>query len=136
LIDLLDSPTLPHRVRVYEHVDAADVGNWAHGAIALSVRASVSSRGGCDKSPEESDARRRLAFSAQRSSVEVARTGRRDKGANGQPAFGVYVRDPLAGIAHANGLLVVTLAGSRISRKVRFDNSKTPLLGLPRTIAR
>jgi RNA polymerase sigma-70 factor (TIGR02960 family) len=35
--------------------------------------------------------------------------------ANGQPAFGVYVRDPRARVAHASGLLVLTLAGSRIS---------------------
>ena len=32
--------------------------------------------------------------------------------ANGQPAFGVYVRDPATGVFHANGMLVVT-AGRR-----------------------
>ena len=31
--------------------------------------------------------------------------------ANGQPAFGVYVSDPHAPVFHANGLMVVTLAG-------------------------
>jgi RNA polymerase sigma-70 factor (TIGR02960 family) len=54
--------------------------------------------------------------------------------ANGQPAFGVYVRDPLTGVAHANGMLVLTLAGSRIRAITRFDNSVLPQFGLPRTL--
>ena len=54
--------------------------------------------------------------------------------ANGQPAFGSYVRDPLTGVAHANGLLVLTLAGERISAITRFDNSVLPRFGLPRTL--
>jgi RNA polymerase sigma-70 factor (ECF subfamily) len=54
--------------------------------------------------------------------------------ANGQPAFGNYVRDPLTGVAHANGLLVFTLAGERISTITRFDNSVLPRFGLPRTL--
>jgi RNA polymerase sigma-70 factor (ECF subfamily) len=54
--------------------------------------------------------------------------------ANGQPAFGVYVRDPVTDVAHANGMLVLTLAGSRISAMTRFDNSVLPLFGLPRTL--
>jgi len=54
--------------------------------------------------------------------------------ANGQPAFAGYVRDPLARIAHANGLLVLTLAGSRICAMTRFDNSVLPRFGLPRTL--
>jgi RNA polymerase sigma-70 factor (TIGR02960 family) len=54
--------------------------------------------------------------------------------ANGQPAFGVYVRDPVTDVAHANGMLVLTLAGSRISAMTRFDNSMLPLFGLPRTL--
>lgn len=54
--------------------------------------------------------------------------------ANGQPAFGVYVHDPLTGIAHANGMLVLTLAGSRIRAMTRFDNSVIALFGLPRTL--
>ena len=54
--------------------------------------------------------------------------------ANGQPAFGSYVRDPLTGVAHANGLLVLTLAGDRISAITRFDNSVLPRFGLPRTL--
>ncbi len=54
--------------------------------------------------------------------------------ANGQPAFGVYVRDPRAKIAHATGLLVLTLAGGRICAMTRFDNSVLPRFGLPRTL--
>jgi RNA polymerase sigma-70 factor (ECF subfamily) len=55
--------------------------------------------------------------------------------ANGQPAFGLYVRDPLADIDHANGMLVLTLAGGQISVMTRFDNSVLALFGLPRTMA-
>jgi RNA polymerase sigma-70 factor (TIGR02960 family) len=54
--------------------------------------------------------------------------------ANGQPAFGVYIRDPRANVAHANGLLVLTLAGHRICAMTRFDNSVLPRFGLPRTL--
>jgi RNA polymerase sigma-70 factor (TIGR02960 family) len=54
--------------------------------------------------------------------------------ANGQPAFGLYVRDPVTGLAHANGMLVLTLAGSRIRAMTGFDNSVLPLFGLPRTL--
>ncbi len=54
--------------------------------------------------------------------------------ANGQPAFGVYLRDPRARLAHANGLLVFTLAGARICVMTRFDNSVLPSFGLPRTL--
>jgi hypothetical protein len=54
--------------------------------------------------------------------------------ANGRPAFGVYVSDPLAPVFHANGLMVVTLAGSRASALTRFDNSNLSRFGLPRTL--
>ncbi|MGW2705563.1 sigma-70 family RNA polymerase sigma factor [Streptomyces sp. NPDC001340] len=55
--------------------------------------------------------------------------------ANGQPAFGSYLRDPHSPIAHAYGLLVLTLEGDRISALTRFgDNSLLPLFGLPRTL--
>lgn len=54
--------------------------------------------------------------------------------ANGQPAFGVYAHDHLTGIAHANGMLVLTLAGARIARMTRFDNSVLAPFGLPRTV--
>jgi len=54
--------------------------------------------------------------------------------ANGQPAFGVYVRDPATGVFHANGMLVVTLAGDRIRALTRFDNSVIARFGLPRRL--
>ena len=46
-----------------------------------------------------------------------------------------YVRDPRSGIQHANGLMVLTLAGERISTITRFDNSGLGRFGLPRTLA-
>jgi RNA polymerase sigma-70 factor, ECF subfamily len=55
--------------------------------------------------------------------------------ANGQPAFGVYLRDPLTHVAHAFGLFVITLAGDRVSAITRFDNGVLPRFGLPRTLA-
>jgi RNA polymerase sigma-70 factor (TIGR02960 family) len=55
--------------------------------------------------------------------------------ANGQPAFALYVRDPLTGLAHAFGLLVVTLAGGQVSAITRFENAVLPRFGLPRTLA-
>ena len=57
-----------------------------------------------------------------------------DTRANGQPAFGVYVRDPATGVFHANGMLVVTLAGDRIRALTRFDNSVIAKFGLPRRL--
>jgi len=54
--------------------------------------------------------------------------------ANGQPAFGVYVRDPATGVFHANGMLAATLAGNRIRALTRFDNSVMPRFGLPRRL--
>jgi RNA polymerase sigma-70 factor (TIGR02960 family) len=55
--------------------------------------------------------------------------------ANGQPAFGLYVRDSHAPVAHANGILVLTLAGSQISAMTGFlDNSVLRIFGLPRTL--
>jgi RNA polymerase sigma-70 factor (TIGR02960 family) len=54
--------------------------------------------------------------------------------ANGQPAFGVYVRDRHTPVLHANGLIVLTLAGDRISMITRFDTSAMPRFGLPRSL--
>jgi RNA polymerase sigma-70 factor (ECF subfamily) len=55
--------------------------------------------------------------------------------ANGQPAFGRYLRDPHTPVAHAHGLIVLTLAGDRISVITGFtDNSVLPRFGLPRTL--
>jgi RNA polymerase sigma-70 factor (ECF subfamily) len=55
--------------------------------------------------------------------------------ANGQPAFGCYLPDPQAAIAHAYGLLVLTLAGDGISAITWFfDSGLFPSFGLPRTL--
>jgi RNA polymerase sigma-70 factor (TIGR02960 family) len=55
--------------------------------------------------------------------------------ANGQPAFGCYLRDPQAPIAHAYGLMVLTLRGNRVAAITGFpDTSVFPYFGLPRTL--
>jgi len=54
--------------------------------------------------------------------------------ANGQLAFGAYLRDPRGGPCHAMGLLVLTLTGNRICAITRFDNSVLPRFGLPRSL--
>jgi RNA polymerase sigma-70 factor (TIGR02960 family) len=53
--------------------------------------------------------------------------------ANGQPAFGAYLRTS-SGVRHGTGLLVLTLAGDRISSVTRFDTSVLPWFGLPRSL--
>ncbi|MFE3002209.1 sigma-70 family RNA polymerase sigma factor [Nocardia sp. NPDC059246] len=53
--------------------------------------------------------------------------------ANGQPAFGAYLRGP-DGTAHGTGLYVLTLAGDRISGLTRFDTAVLPRFGLPRSL--
>jgi RNA polymerase sigma-70 factor (TIGR02960 family) len=55
--------------------------------------------------------------------------------ANNQPAFGVYLRDPHAPVARAHGIVVLTLAGDRITHITRFgDTSLFARFGLPRTL--
>jgi RNA polymerase sigma-70 factor (ECF subfamily) len=55
--------------------------------------------------------------------------------ANGQPAFGYYLQDAHAPIAHAHGLIVLTLAEDKVSTITRFgDNGLFPHFGLPRTL--
>jgi RNA polymerase sigma-70 factor (TIGR02960 family) len=53
--------------------------------------------------------------------------------ANGQPAFGAYLRTP-DGIRHGTGLYVLTLAGDRICAMTRFEASVLPWFGLPRSL--
>jgi len=53
--------------------------------------------------------------------------------ANGQPAFGAYLRAP-AGISHGTGLFVLTLSGDRIRALTRFENGVLPWFGLPRSL--
>jgi hypothetical protein len=70
--------------------------------------------------------------------ASVYRQGRRydlvPTRANGQLAFGAYVRAPTGGIRHGAGLLVLALTGDRISAMTRFDNSVLPWFGLPRSL--
>jgi hypothetical protein len=53
--------------------------------------------------------------------------------ANGQPAFGAYLRAS-TGIRHGTGLFVLALIGDRICAFTRFDNSVLPWFGLPRSL--
>jgi RNA polymerase sigma-70 factor (TIGR02960 family) len=53
--------------------------------------------------------------------------------ANGQPAFGAYLRAP-TGISHGTGLFVLTLTGDRICAMTRFENGVLPWFGLPRSL--
>ena len=53
--------------------------------------------------------------------------------ANGQPAFGAYLRVP-SGVRHGAGLFVLTLSGDRIRAFTRFENSVLPWFGLPRSL--
>lgn len=53
--------------------------------------------------------------------------------ANGQPAFGAYLRSP-AGISHGIGLYVLGLSGNHICAMTRFDNSVLAWFGLPRSL--
>jgi len=53
--------------------------------------------------------------------------------ANGQPAFGAYLRAP-NGAAYGMGLYVLSLTGDRICAMTRFENSVLPSFGLPRSL--
>ena len=53
--------------------------------------------------------------------------------ANGQPAFGAYLRDA-DGSRHATAFYVLTLAGSRICGMTRFEAGVLPWFGLPRSL--
>jgi RNA polymerase sigma-70 factor (ECF subfamily) len=55
--------------------------------------------------------------------------------ANGQPAFGAYLRTP-TGISHGTGLYVLTLTSDQICAMTRFENSVLPWFGLPRSLSR
>jgi RNA polymerase sigma-70 factor (ECF subfamily) len=74
---------------------------------------------------------------AARFCASIFRAGRRfdlvRTRANGQPAFGAYLRAG-TGISHGVGLFVLTLTGYRISAMTRFDKSVLPWFGLPRSL--
>jgi RNA polymerase sigma-70 factor, ECF subfamily len=54
--------------------------------------------------------------------------------ANGQPAFGLYARDPGQRVFRTVGLLVVTLAGDQVAGLTRFEPGVLPQFGLPRNL--
>jgi RNA polymerase sigma-70 factor (TIGR02960 family) len=74
---------------------------------------------------------------AARFSAAIFGSGRRfdlvPARANGQPAFGAYLRGP-AGLRPGAGLYVLTLAGDRVSAMTRFDTGVLPWFGLPRSL--
>jgi RNA polymerase sigma-70 factor (ECF subfamily) len=56
--------------------------------------------------------------------------------ANGQPAFGLYLADPHAGIYRAYTLLVITTAGDQITVITGFHSTDIMArFGLPRTLS-
>ncbi len=71
--------------------------------------------------------------------ASIFRAGRRfvlvPTRANGQPAFGAYLR-AADGTGHGIGLYVLTLAGDRICAMTRFENSVLASFGLPRSLPR
>jgi hypothetical protein len=54
--------------------------------------------------------------------------------ANGQPAFGAYLRAP-DGRRPGVGLIVLTLAGDRICAMIRFEAIALPWFGLPPSLS-
>jgi RNA polymerase sigma-70 factor (TIGR02960 family) len=69
--------------------------------------------------------------------ASIFRSGRRHDlvptRANGQPAFGSYLR-AATGVRHGVGLYVLTLSGERICAMTRFDNGVLRSFGLPRSL--
>jgi RNA polymerase sigma-70 factor (TIGR02960 family) len=74
---------------------------------------------------------------AARFCASIFRSGRRHDlvptRANGQPAFGAYLRAS-TGVRHGTGLYVLTLTGDRICAMTRFENGVLPWFGLPRSL--
>jgi RNA polymerase sigma-70 factor (TIGR02960 family) len=52
--------------------------------------------------------------------------------ANGQPAFGAYLRGPAG--SRGTGLITITLAGDRIAAMTRFESGALEWFGLPRSL--
>ena len=75
--------------------------------------------------------------SVARFCASIFRSGRRFEllrtRANGQPAFGVYLRSP-NGVRHGVGLYVLTLTGDRICAMTRFETSVLRWFGLPQSL--
>ena len=55
-------------------------------------------------------------------------------GANRQPAWGEYVRDPVAGGLHLVGVLVVRVRDGLVNEVTHFEPATAAALGLPRTL--
>jgi SnoaL-like domain len=54
-------------------------------------------------------------------------------GANGQPAFGAYLRAS-SGLRHGVGLYVLAFRGDQICALTRFESGVLPRFGLPRSL--
>jgi RNA polymerase sigma-70 factor (ECF subfamily) len=54
--------------------------------------------------------------------------------ANGQPAWGEYLRDRVTGVPHLAGIVVIGLDDNRICEFTRFETAIAPYFGLPRTL--
>jgi RNA polymerase sigma-70 factor (TIGR02960 family) len=54
--------------------------------------------------------------------------------ANGQPAWGEYVRDPASGALRFAGILVVAFAGDRVREITHFEGDLAASFGLPETL--
>ena len=54
--------------------------------------------------------------------------------ANGQPALGVYLINPVTAIPEPNCLIVITLAGAEIGAITRFGTDVFPRFGLPQAL--
>ncbi|MEV5961840.1 sigma-70 family RNA polymerase sigma factor [Kribbella sp. NPDC051952] len=54
--------------------------------------------------------------------------------ANGQPAWGEYLRDPVTGIQHIIGILVIGISAGRVDEIIHFETTLAPYFGLPRTL--
>ena len=69
--------------------------------------------------------------------ANIFRAGRRfdlvPTRANGQPAYGVYLRSQ-TGVSDRIGLFVLTLSHDRICAMTRFESSVLPWFGLPRSL--
>jgi RNA polymerase sigma-70 factor (TIGR02960 family) len=55
-------------------------------------------------------------------------------GANGQPAWGEYIRDPASGTLRFAGILVVDFAGDRVREITHFEADLAPHFGLRQTL--
>ena len=119
----------------------------ATGASATSLETAVLHVGGLHYASEKSVVERVLSNRTGVARVEanpvstVPASGHLDRfrlvptRANGQPAFGCYMRDPHVPVAHAYGLMVLTMSGSRVAAITGFpDTGVFPHFGLPRTL--